>query len=167
MRGPATAAFVARDGIAQRRFDRRGGLNRPELDAQLRNGLGDGRRDAGDDGLAAHQHRSLGDLDQVVRHGRVDDRDSADIEHERARAGVGDAGKGPVHDIDGAFGIDDPHDGREEHPIPDLGDGSGHLEHGQAPLLHLFRDVRRELDDLERAALDVEDRVVGGLQPDL
>ena len=47
----------------------------------------------------------------------------ADVEQQGAGTGVGDAGQRLVHDIHGAFGIDDADDGREQNTIPDLRNG--------------------------------------------
>jgi hypothetical protein len=40
-----------------------------------------------------------------------------------------------VHDVDRALGVDDAHDGREQHAIPDLRHRRGHLQQSEASSL--------------------------------
>ena len=56
--------------------------------------------------------------------------------------------------------------GRRCETLGTLGDGLQNASH-VGSRLHLLGDVRRVLDHFKRLALEVEDRVVGRLQPDL
>ena len=93
-------------------------------------GLRDFRGQAGDDDAGAHQPGCVDGLDQVVRDGLVDLRDAGDVDDHDLGAVGADPAEQLFGELLGALGVQDPDDGQDQQPFPDLQHRGGQFAQG-------------------------------------
>src|SRR3954471_23289677 len=101
--------------------------HRPEVDAEVDEGLRDARRQPGEDRAGAHQPRRLDGLHKVVGDGHIDGRDTGDVDDDDLRAVRLDRPEQLLGQLTRALRVEHADDRQDQQPPADLKNGRGEL----------------------------------------